>query len=263
MLLYRPVGLFELRAIAESGWSCYSPRLPQQPFFYPVLTREYARHIASEWNTRDKASGYAGFVTVFWIPDDILDDYPPHVVGSLECRELWIPAEDLPSFNDRIEGGIRIDSWHYGAAFVPRYPDSVVDQQSGIPMWALRAPCMRAGEPWVTATIQFPVARGGRHAELDLSSGYPPHIIIQPHNMTAGSMIPADVPGDAYKGVRIFGGPKNYELGTEVTVSMDLMYHPKVSYEAVVPPEAFVVVEGGRIVGWGRIITRIDPPLDY
>ncbi|MDQ3711150.1 MAG: hypothetical protein M3388_02900 [Acidobacteriota bacterium] len=37
MWLYRPVGLKELELIYDSGFSEFPPRLPHQPFFYPVL----------------------------------------------------------------------------------------------------------------------------------------------------------------------------------------------------------------------------------
>lgn len=39
MILYRPVGVAELRLIARSGFREFPPRLPEQPIFYPVLTR--------------------------------------------------------------------------------------------------------------------------------------------------------------------------------------------------------------------------------
>ena len=35
--LYRPVGKNELALIAESGFTAFPPRLPEQPIFYPVL----------------------------------------------------------------------------------------------------------------------------------------------------------------------------------------------------------------------------------
>jgi hypothetical protein len=35
--LYRPVGKKELELIRASGFRAFPPRLPGQPFFYPVL----------------------------------------------------------------------------------------------------------------------------------------------------------------------------------------------------------------------------------
>lgn len=40
--LYRPVGQKELDLVAASGYKVFPPRLPEQPFFYPVLNRDYA-----------------------------------------------------------------------------------------------------------------------------------------------------------------------------------------------------------------------------
>ena len=51
--LYRPVGLEELELIRASGMRRFPPRLPEQPIFYPVLTREYAQQIAKQLNTKD------------------------------------------------------------------------------------------------------------------------------------------------------------------------------------------------------------------
>lgn len=61
-VLWRPVGPEELELIRLSGWREWPPRLPGQPFFYPVLNEEYAIKIARDWNV--PASG-AGYVTAF------------------------------------------------------------------------------------------------------------------------------------------------------------------------------------------------------
>lgn len=61
MILYRPTGLRELKLVADSGFRTWPPRLPDQPVFYPVLSLEYARKIARDWNAVDEFSGYVGF----------------------------------------------------------------------------------------------------------------------------------------------------------------------------------------------------------
>jgi hypothetical protein len=48
--LYRPVGPEELRLTRDDGWRGFPPRLPDQPIFYPVLTRSYADQIARDWH---------------------------------------------------------------------------------------------------------------------------------------------------------------------------------------------------------------------
>mgnify|MGYP001475931833 CR=1 FL=1 len=40
MILFRPVGKAEYDLIAESGFTAYPPRLPEQPIFYPVLNEK-------------------------------------------------------------------------------------------------------------------------------------------------------------------------------------------------------------------------------
>ena len=46
--LWRPVGPKELELIRESGMRAFPPRLPEQPIFYPVTTKEYAVKIARD-----------------------------------------------------------------------------------------------------------------------------------------------------------------------------------------------------------------------
>jgi hypothetical protein len=108
--LYRPVGQAELDLIRESQFREFPPRLPEQPFFYPVLTEEYATQIARDWNTKDERSGFAGFVLRFEVQSEFLREYEVHVVGSSGHREYWIPAEDLPQLNVNIVGPIDVVS---------------------------------------------------------------------------------------------------------------------------------------------------------
>jgi hypothetical protein len=65
-MLYRPVGQAEFELIRASGFRRIPPRLPEQPFFYPVLSETYATQIARDWNTKDEASGFVDYVLRFW-----------------------------------------------------------------------------------------------------------------------------------------------------------------------------------------------------
>jgi hypothetical protein len=104
-ILYRPVGPKELKLIEASGFREFPPRLPEQPFFYPVLNEEYARQIARDWN--GSASG-AGYVTRFAVRKSFAARYPVRTVGSSVHQELWIPAEELAEMNRHIVGKIEI-----------------------------------------------------------------------------------------------------------------------------------------------------------
>lgn len=112
--LFRPVGPEELKLIEESGFADFPPRLPEQPIFYPVLNREYARQIAKDWNVRDSGAGY---VTRFEVNSKFLEQFPRQLVGSSMHEELWVPAEKLGEFNSNIVGKIEvIDCYDGGAA---------------------------------------------------------------------------------------------------------------------------------------------------
>lgn len=117
MILYRPVGVRELQLIAQSGFRAFPPRLPDQPIFYPVLTLEYARRIARDWNTVDAQSGFAGFVTRFEVDEAIAQRYPVQVAGGRSHEELWVPAEELSDFNAHIVGVITVVEAFTGKRF--------------------------------------------------------------------------------------------------------------------------------------------------
>jgi hypothetical protein len=106
--LFRPVGQKELELIRASDMREFPPRLSWQPIFYPVLNEEYAVEIARDWNTKDAASGYAGFVTRFAVRADFLERYEVRTVGASRHQEYWIPAEHLDELNRSIIGVIEV-----------------------------------------------------------------------------------------------------------------------------------------------------------
>lgn len=122
--LFRPVGLGELSLIWDKGMREFPPRLPQQPFFYPVANIGYARQIAVDWNTRDKGSGFSGFVTSFRVESTYLSKFEPHTVGSSAHVEYWIRANDLASFNKAIRGLVRVEEGFFGQDFVGHVPEA-------------------------------------------------------------------------------------------------------------------------------------------
>lgn len=116
--LYRPTGANELDLIIDSGMKRFPPRLFWQPIFYPVLTLQYAIDIANGWNMRDPESDGVGFVTAFEIPEDYFNIFPVQTVGLDHHRELWVPAEQLEEFNDKIIDGIRVEKAFIGKKFI-------------------------------------------------------------------------------------------------------------------------------------------------
>ena len=90
----------------------FPPRLPGQPIFYPVLNEAYATRIARDWNTKDAASGYIGYVLRFEVEADYVSRFEPQRVGGAGIDELWVAAEELDDFNDHIAGPIELVAEH-------------------------------------------------------------------------------------------------------------------------------------------------------
>lgn len=127
--LYRPVGANELILIIDSGMKYFPPRLFWQPIFYPVLNFEYAAEIAERWNMADKNSDGVGFVTEFEVPEDYFNKFEVQTVGLKRHQELWVPAEQLYEFNDKIVNGIRVTKAFVGKNYVmPEKIENVLDR---------------------------------------------------------------------------------------------------------------------------------------
>lgn len=105
LLLFRPVNQQELDLIAATNWLAFPPRLPEQPFFYPVLQEAYASQIARDWNVPYYGIGY---VLRFAVDADYAATFPVQNVGGTEHDELWVPAEELAEFNQHILGQIEV-----------------------------------------------------------------------------------------------------------------------------------------------------------
>jgi hypothetical protein len=110
--LYRPVGPDELNRIEEADWRAFPPRLPAQPISYPVLTRDYARQIARDWNARDECPG---FVVRFEVRTQHLLSYSVEIAAGRAYQEYWIAADELPAFNDNIVGRIEVVDEYRGS----------------------------------------------------------------------------------------------------------------------------------------------------
>jgi len=103
--LYRPVNDKELELIVSSGYRRFPPRLPEQPFFYPVTNEEYATQITRDWNVPAYGVGY---VLKFEVDTQYLTRFEIRNVGGPVHNELWVPAELMEEFNDHIQGKIEV-----------------------------------------------------------------------------------------------------------------------------------------------------------
>lgn len=106
-ILYRPVNDKELALIKEMDYAGFPPRLPDQPFFYPVMNEAYATQITKDWNVPAYGCGY---VTKFEVDAEYLKKYKVENVGGHIHNELWVPAEELEEFNSQIIGKVEVIS---------------------------------------------------------------------------------------------------------------------------------------------------------
>lgn len=111
--LYRPVGTEELDLIIKSNHSQFPKRREEQPFFYPVLTLEYAIEIARDWNAKYNQDR-RGYVTRFQVRSSFLDQYELQIVGASHHQEYWIPSSHLEQFNQNIQGTIQVVAEFFG-----------------------------------------------------------------------------------------------------------------------------------------------------
>lgn len=126
MRLFRPTGFVELKRVADANWRAWPPRLPDQPIFYPVLTREYARKIARDWNG---VGAKVGFVTEFDLDDSFATRYPIQDAAGRSHQELWVPAGELVEFNEHIVGTIRVVEAFAGPEF-----EGTIDPRTNLPV---------------------------------------------------------------------------------------------------------------------------------
>ena len=73
-----------------------------------MLSLDYAIEIARDWNAKDVEKGSVGYVTQFSVASDYVAKFPVKCVGSSNHRELWVPAEELTTFNSKIVGKIEV-----------------------------------------------------------------------------------------------------------------------------------------------------------
>ncbi|MCH1939876.1 hypothetical protein [Holdemania massiliensis] len=62
-------------------------------------------------------------MTEFEIDDNYIKKYESHCVGSEIHKELWIPAEKMPEFNENILGRIQIKRAYYGTEYTGISPN--------------------------------------------------------------------------------------------------------------------------------------------
>jgi hypothetical protein len=120
----------------------------------------------------------------------------------------------------------------------------------------------KARLPRIECLITFiPVSEGGRSHPFPAGglSGevYRPHLVVGDPRQR-GSLSAGNRSTEEYLGVAFHQDPVDGAAGSEMKVTVTLMYYPRVSYDKLKPGVTFTVREGARIVGFGSVLRWLD-----
>jgi hypothetical protein len=116
--LYRPVEIDELARIFDSGMRAIPFNRPDFPACYAAMTDfDLASQIARDFSKTSALK--AGYVVSFTIDSDSASQYEHELGGEKErdYRILWVPPEELDTFNGHIEGLIEVDAAYFEDGF--------------------------------------------------------------------------------------------------------------------------------------------------
>jgi translation elongation factor EF-Tu-like GTPase len=119
-----------------------------------------------------------------------------------------------------------------------------------------------AEKPLIEAEVTFlsPDEGGRVHPPNLLAAGrYMPHLVVQEPDVRKAKGVQGNLIQEDYLGVAFLTGPSEVLAGRLGRFTLELMYHPHVEYDAFQAGATFTVREGGKIVGFGRVIGRVDP----
>lgn len=148
--LYRPVGLREMALIWDSGMREYPPIQDPQSYFNPLTSIEYARQIASEWNVKDEASVFSGYVTSFRVTQSYLSRLRSQRVEGSKYTEYRIPVEQLAEFNRAVRGAIVIEEAYFGPQF-----EGYVPAKGALKDKSAREQFLELAKVWEHSSIDF------------------------------------------------------------------------------------------------------------
>jgi hypothetical protein len=97
---------------------------------------------------------------------------------------------------------------------------------------------------------------GGRSIPLNLQGPYRPHLVVGDPKQRKAILGADGKSAEDYLGVQFHPIDRVLEPGSSATLNMDLMYHPSVDYAALLPGVTFTIREGGKVVGFGKVLRR-------
>jgi len=158
LILYRPLGLQELRSLYQSQLRAYPRRLLGQPNLRLVKTEASARKSAEGWSTPNGA--LAAFVTRCAIPERYAATFAPPTDEVRSEDELMVPTERLIEFNGKLDSPICVVAAYYGGRFTSYAPveQSMPTASSEEQFLALAATLERSSVEALRAMATHPLA---------------------------------------------------------------------------------------------------------
>jgi len=101
--LYRVIDASELAALQALHFRKFPACA--EPVFYPTLTRHFALETLRQ---TAGISTQKGYLTCFKICARYVRDFEVQTLSGEIHDELWVPAEELPVFNEKIVGRISL-----------------------------------------------------------------------------------------------------------------------------------------------------------
>ncbi len=115
---------------------------------------------------------------------------------------------------------------------------------------------MRTTVPLVEASVTLLPALAG--PRVFTGRQYRPHIVIGPASQREALVAEGNRLTETYLGVCFWSGADKLEPGQTATLKLALIYYPDPEdhYAAVRPNAEFTVREGGKVVGYGKVVRR-------
>jgi len=115
--------------------------------------------------------------------------------------------------------------------------------------------------PTINAELTFLSDIGSSQLETPriLNEKYRPHLVVGSPKQRLVIVKPGTNENtEHYLGVNFKQGPQNYKADEMIKAELNLVYYPEELYVELQPGATFTIREGGKIVGYGTVITRND-----
>ena len=113
--------------------------------------------------------------------------------------------------------------------------------------------------PTIEAEVTFLTTEEGGRKRMPVWLGYMPHLVVQPPHIRIATYVNG-VGAEDYLGVVFLAGPEPFVSGQPFSVKLGLAYYPEVNYSELQEGATFTIREGGRIVGFGKVLGGLPFP---